>query len=378
MEKYESIEAREFLKLQSNELPKDIFLTTHERALRNTLLATRQNIGTMETVKAKAREAVGIFGAAFRSPVFKPALAIITVFALAIALVPVLTNERQGPVNIVEKLTASQIALADPQVRATFSNEDLSQINVREMDGSNGQKVVLLTCNAAMVAVSVDIVAKKISEWLLNIPSFQPALYPPGPYQVIFQSQMNGSDSIYIVNTDGSSLTKITDNAAHYADPDWSFQSQKLVLNVIPLDRSSQENIRELYTMFPASTDLQVLAPLYDAYQAEWSPDGTKIAFAGRLKMTLWQIQSGDMDYEIFVLNADGSNLMQLTDNYLYSPTEHTSITNDFNPQWSPDGNKIAFESLRDGNWEIYVMNADGTDQKNLTNNPASELRMVA
>lgn len=45
--------------------------------------------------------------------------------------------------------------------------------------------------------------------------------------------------------------------------------------------------------------------------------------------------------------------------------------TNDFSPQFSPDGNKIAFVSDRDGNAEIYVMSADGSNQVNLTNDPA-------
>ena len=43
----------------------------------------------------------------------------------------------------------------------------------------------------------------------------------------------------------------------------------------------------------------------------------------------------------------------------------------DQDPAWSPDGSKIAFESDRDGNYEIYVMNADGTAQHNLTNDGA-------
>jgi Tol biopolymer transport system component len=40
-------------------------------------------------------------------------------------------------------------------------------------------------------------------------------------------------------------------------------------------------------------------------------------------------------------------------------------------PVWSPDGQKIAFQSKRNGNWDIYVMNPDGSGQRNLTRNPA-------
>ena len=62
-------------------------------------------------------------------------------------------------------------------------------------------------------------------------------------------------------------------------------------------------------------------------------------------------------------MNADGTGQRNLTNN----PAA------DFMPTCLPDVKKIAFVSYRDWNEEIYVMNADGTEQKNLTNNPASD-----
>lgn len=67
-----------------------------------------------------------------------------------------------------------------------------------------------------------------------------------------------------------------------------------------------------------------------------------------------------DGDYEIYVMDADGSEQIRLTQ----------SAGFDFQASWSPDGTKIVFESERDGNREIYVMNADGSEQINLTQNP--------
>ena len=80
-----------------------------------------------------------------------------------------------------------------------------------------------------------------------------------------------------------------------------------------------------------------------------WSPDGTRIVFTS----------DRDGDYEIFVMNADGTNQQQLTDN----------TSDDRLPGWSPDGTQIAFISNRDGDSEIFVMSADGTNQKQLTDN---------
>ena len=64
--------------------------------------------------------------------------------------------------------------------------------------------------------------------------------------------------------------------------------------------------------------------------------------------------------FEIYVMDADGGNQRRLTNNRAH----------DASPSWSPDGKRIVFVSHRDGNGEIYVMNADGGNPQNLTNNP--------
>lgn len=79
-----------------------------------------------------------------------------------------------------------------------------------------------------------------------------------------------------------------------------------------------------------------------------WSPDGTKIAFAS----------TRDGNYEIYLMDEDGSNPIRLTNNPAL----------DLFPDWSPDGAKLAFTSLRDANYEVYVMDVDGSNQANLTN----------
>ena len=91
-------------------------------------------------------------------------------------------------------------------------------------------------------------------------------------------------------------------------------------------------------------------------WHPEWSPDGQRIAFAADRK--------GDLEnFDIYVMGADGGNQQKLTNHRDW----------DGSPSWAPDSQRIVFNSNRDGKSEIYVMDADGGNLQNLTNNPHSD-----
>src|SRR5215207_6827603 len=87
-------------------------------------------------------------------------------------------------------------------------------------------------------------------------------------------------------------------------------------------------------------------------------PTATQVVL-GVVEGTIAFQSNRDGNNEIHVMNGDGSGLVNLTNN----PAD------DYTPVWSPDGKKIIFSR----NSEIYVMNADGSGQTNLTNNPADD-----
>lgn len=94
----------------------------------------------------------------------------------------------------------------------------------------------------------------------------------------------------------------------------------------------------------------------------DWSPDGKRIAFSS----------NQDGNEEIYIINADGTGQVRLT----FSTEDEglSGFDHDIGPTWSPDGEWIAFSSNRAGNFDIYIMKPDGSEQTQLTFNPNGDI----
>jgi TolB protein len=144
-------------------------------------------------------------------------------------------------------------------------------------------------------------------------------------------------------------------------DPDWSTglvdvgvgaPAVKIAFTSHPLsdDAINKQNSvhAEIYAMnTDGSERVQLTRNLYEERGPAWSPDGKRIVFAARI---------GGSDFEICVMNSDGSGLVQLTNNGVP----------DLTPTWSPDGQQIVFHS--GSPLQLWVMNANGTGLHQITN----------
>jgi Tol biopolymer transport system component len=104
-----------------------------------------------------------------------------------------------------------------------------------------------------------------------------------------------------------------------------------------------------IYTIDPSTAIVTRLTNGED-YRPRWSPDGTQIVFQRFIS------SAESLQTDLFLVNVDGSGLQRLTE-----------LGTAFQPAWSPDGSKIVFGSGHGRASEIFVMNADGTDQIRLT-----------
>lgn len=227
------------------------------------------------------------------------------------------------------------------------------------------------------------------------------AAFPGTNGKVAFRHQTgNSSGDIYTINPNGSSAEPLTANNAAEHDPAWSANGRKVVF----------EREHDLFKMRANGSHVTRLTntPSSEAHESEptWSPDGTTIAFGRGFEiyvmnadgsgtpqrlttngdgsyMPAWSPDGTKIAFSRFSTNCGGSFCFQL-DIYVMNATSPESATNqpqqltddpasDWGPSWAPLGDTIAFTSSRDGNDNIYAMNADGSDEIRLTSNTASD-----
>jgi hypothetical protein len=234
-----------------------------------------------------------------------------------------------------------------------------------------GSDVCLINADATAITRLRETVEVDSAEWSGG--GFgDPELSADGKWLVFSGGAYDVPESeIFVLELADPFVMRLTENDVYDGHPTWSpdgtriafesYRTGNFEIHVMNLDGSGVRNLTQ--------------DPGWDSAPA-WSPDGTRIAFASR--------RTGNDD--IYVVDADGSNLRRLSPDPAEPPPTPTVDPNkppapiqpprwpsDTDPAWSPDGKRIAFASNRDGNWEIYVVNANGGPITRLTDHPETD-----
>lgn len=180
--------------------------------------------------------------------------------------------------------------------------------------------------------------------------------------RIVFQSGANGPGDLFIVKPDGTGLFQLTSGPDDDRNPAWSPDYSKVVFGrrtgfgpvslwVVNADGS---NLHQLFSDPSATGD----------DEPTWSPDGSRILFARG-----WFDAGNTWHRELFTVNANGGGMKQVT-------TTPVGLISSWaeEPDFSPDGARIAFVRYGNGVWEdVWTVNADGSNQTRLTTDPGTD-----
>lgn len=160
-----------------------------------------------------------------------------------------------------------------------------------------------------------------------------------------------GDEFLWVIDADGSHPTQLAEGY----DPAWGPDGSRIAFSSLGWVEGG-EGLRVINADGSNLVDLTD----YSAAEAAWSPDGTRIAFR-----TVGS--GGDENAEIRAIGVDGSGLVRLTG---YGGQDR-------HPVWSPDGTRVAFVSRREDNQDIYIVEPDGSGLRRLTTHPAPDYEPV-
>jgi Tol biopolymer transport system component len=169
-----------------------------------------------------------------------------------------------------------------------------------------------------------------------------------GHGEIAFVSTQDGNNEIYLMNSDGSNVRRLTNDPDSDTELTWSPDGSRIIFTSYNADANIEN-----YVMAADGSNRQSITEWFGSDMA-WSPDGTKILFGAY----------GDLSGDIFVVDADGTNPRPLT-------------SNDYDeayPAWSPDGSQIVYAVRQEGHEDLYIMDADGGNLRPLTDDAPSDL----
>jgi eukaryotic-like serine/threonine-protein kinase len=182
-----------------------------------------------------------------------------------------------------------------------------------------------------------------------NTPIPVATLLGGGTGQIVFASTRSGIPQLYLVNADGTDLTQLTIMEKGACQPSWSPNGSQLVFISPCLGRAdffeTIYNESSLYIINADGTGLKQLTPAPGSdFEPAWSPDGEQIAFTS--------VRGGFR--QIYALDVESLEVTLLTNT--------TSAIESSQPSWSPDGARIAYMARRVGAYQIWSMNANGQE----------------